>query len=74
MTWHSLTSQGMLGFVLNALNWVKDKEERLILREGFLGFFWVRGKFGEESERGAGNSNGNKCGFFYYFDRVVWVV
>ena len=51
MTWHSLTSQGMLGFVLIALNWVKDKGGRLIVCVGKLGFSGFGVNLGEKGEK-----------------------
>ena len=51
LTWHSLTCQGMLGFVLIALNWVKDKGGRVIWvmgKLGFSGFGVILGKKGEK--------------------------
>ena len=55
--WHSLTCQGMLGFVRFALNWVNQQKGKGNLCTGILGFNLGLGKLGKEGNWVAGKFN-----------------
>ena len=61
-SWHSLTCQGMLGFVHITLNWVIIMLGWGNLTWGILGFMSYLGLFlGEKGKNAGKDLNGNKC-------------